>query len=144
MDKNLLLEVKELTTSFKSGDTLFAAVNRVSFTLHAGETIGIVGESGSGKSVTSLSIMRLIPNPPGKITGGEILFHHKDKHSTNLVQLSEEEMRTYRGHQIAMIFQEPMTSLNPVFTCGEQVMEAIVLHKKCSREEARKKNNSTF
>lgn len=144
MDKNLLLEVKDLTTSFKSGDTLFAAVNKVSFSLHAGETIGIVGESGSGKSVTSLSIMRLIPNPPGKITGGEIIFHHKNKQSTNLVQLSEEEMRTYRGHKIAMIFQEPMTSLNPVFTCGEQVMEAILLHKKCSTEEARKKTIALF
>ncbi len=144
MHNKLLLEVKNLTTTFKNGDGLFAAVNRVSFTLHAGETIGIVGESGSGKSVTSLSIMRLIPNPPGKITGGEIIYHHQDGRSTNLVELSEDDMRAYRGHKIAMIFQEPMTSLNPVLTCGEQVMEAIVLHKKLSREEARKKTLLLF
>jgi len=144
MEKKPLLEVKQLTTTFKSGDGLFAAVNDVSFTLHAGETLGIVGESGSGKSVTSLSIMRLIPNPPGKITGGEIIFHLPDGQTTDLVQLSEEGMRSYRGNKIAMIFQEPMTSLNPVLTCGEQVMEAILLHKKCSREEAHKKTLALF
>ncbi len=144
MDKTPLLHVKHLTTTFKSGETLFAAVNDVSFTLHAGETIGIVGESGSGKSVTSLSIMRLIPNPPGKITGGEIIFHHANGQSTDLVQIPEDEMRKYRGNRIAMIFQEPMTSLNPVLSCGEQVMEAILLHKKGSREEARKKTIALF
>ena len=144
MDKTPLLHVKHLTTTFKSGEALFAAVNDVSFTLHAGETIGIVGESGSGKSVTSLSIMRLIPNPPGKITGGEIIFHHGKGQSTDLVQIPEDEMRKYRGNRIAMIFQEPMTSLNPVLSCGEQVMEAILLHKKGSREEARKKTIALF
>jgi peptide/nickel transport system ATP-binding protein len=144
MNKKPLLEVKQLTTTFKSGGTLFHAVDKVSFTLHAGETIGIVGESGSGKSVTSLSLMRLIPNPPGKITGGEIIFHHEDGRTKDLVQLTEEEMRTYRGNKLAMIFQEPMTSLNPVLTCGEQVMEALQLHKKMSVEDARKKTIALF
>ncbi|MCU0359663.1 MAG: ABC transporter ATP-binding protein [Bacteroidia bacterium] len=144
MEKKPLLEVKQLTTTFKTGGVLFHAVDKVSFTLYAGETIGIVGESGSGKSVTSLSLMRLIPNPPGKITGGEIIFHHQDGTARDLVQLSEEEMRTYRGNKLAMIFQEPMTSLNPVLTCGEQVMEAILLHKKGSREDARKKTIALF
>ena len=120
------------------------AVNDVSFTLNRGETIGIVGESGSGKSVTSLSVMRLIPNPPGTISGGEILFHKDDNSSVDLVKLNEKDMRAIRGNDIAMIFQEPMTSLNPVFTCGDQVMEAILLHQKVNKKEAKAKTIALF
>jgi len=119
-----LLEVKNLKTGFRTDDGSFLAVDDVSFKVEAGKTLGIVGESGCGKSVTSLSIMRLIQNP-GKIQGGEILFEGQ-----NLLNKSDEEMRKVRGNEIAMIFQEPMTSLNPVFTCGDQVEEVIRLHKK--------------
>ena len=132
-----LLEFKNLCTDFHTEGTIVKAVNDVSFVLNKGETIGIVGESGSGKSVTSLSAMRLIPSPPGIISGGEIIFH-KDGGSVDLLKLSEDEMRTHRGNDIAMIFQEPMTSLNPVFTCGDQVMEAITLHQNLSTDEAKK------
>jgi peptide/nickel transport system ATP-binding protein len=134
-----LLEVKNLVTQFKSEDEYVKAVNDISFTLHQGETIGIVGESGSGKSVTSLSIMQLIPNPPGKITNGEIIYHTKDNKTVDLVKTDKESMRQYRGNEIAMIFQEPMTSLNPVITCGQQVMEAILLHQKVSKQVARER-----
>lgn len=120
------------------------AVNDISFTLGRGETIGIVGESGSGKSVTSLSVMRLIPNPPGKISGGEIIFHSKEKGAIDLLKLPEKEMRQIRGNEIAMIFQEPMTSLNPVFTCGSQVMEAIMLHQQASKQEAKERTIALF
>ncbi|MDX9731119.1 MAG: ABC transporter ATP-binding protein [Bdellovibrionales bacterium] len=130
-----LLEVKNLKTGFKTDDGHFLAVDDVSFKLEEGKTLGIVGESGCGKSVTSLSIMRLIPNPPGKIEGGEILFNGK-----NLLTLSDEEMRKIRGNDIAMIFQEPMTSLNPVFTVGNQIGEAIELHQKgLSKQQVREK-----
>ncbi len=136
-EKKILLEVKNLVTEFKTDDGIVKAVNDVSFTLHRGETIGIVGESGSGKSVTSLSAMRLIPNPPGRIASGQINFYQKDGSVVDLTKISEEEMRKYRGNEISMIFQEPMTSLNPVFTCGDQVVEAIVLHQKVSKQQAR-------
>ncbi len=136
MEKKLLLEVKNLVTEFKTDDGYMKAVNDVSFTLYRGETIGIVGESGSGKSVTSLSIMRLIPNPPGRIASGQIIYHTKDGKQIDLTKLSEEDMRKYRGNEISMIFQEPMTSLNPVFTCGDQVAEAIMLHQKKTKKEA--------
>jgi len=119
-----LLEVKNLKTGFKTDDGHFLAVDDISFKLEEGKTLGIVGESGCGKSVTALSVMRLIPTPPGKIEGGEILFNSK-----NLLSLSDEEMRKIRGNDIAMIFQEPMTSLNPVFTIGNQIGEAIELHQ---------------
>jgi peptide/nickel transport system ATP-binding protein len=132
-----LLEVRNLVTEFRSDVYDVKAVNDVSFTVHKGRTLGIVGESGSGKSVTSLSAMRLIPSPPGRITGGEIIFHEADGTTTDLLKISEEQMRSYRGNRIAMIFQEPMTSLNPVFTCGDQIIEAIKLHQKVSVEEAR-------
>lgn len=143
-DNEVLLEVKNLITDFKTEDEYIRAVNDISFTLHRGETIGIVGESGSGKSVTSLSVMQLIPNPPGKISGGEILFHTKDKRVIDLTKISAKEMRGLRGNDIAMIFQEPMTSLNPVIKCGEQVMEAIMLHQKISRRAARVKTIELF
>lgn len=136
MEKKLLLEVKNLVTEFKTEEGLMRAVNDVSFDVYRGETIGIVGESGSGKSVTSLSIMRLIPNPPGRIASGQIIYHTPDGKKVDLVTLSEDEMRQYRGNEISMIFQEPMTSLNPVFTCGDQVVEAIMLHQKKNKAEA--------
>lgn len=133
----LLLDVKNLVTEFKTDSGIVKAVNDVSFTLNKGETIGIVGESGSGKSVTSLSIMRLIPNPPGRIAGGQILYNTRDGKQVDLAKIADRDMRHYRGNEIAMIFQEPMTSLNPVFTCGNQVMEAILLHQKVSKQQAK-------
>ncbi len=136
MSSRTLLEIKNLVTEFHTEEESVKAVNDVSFTLNKGETIGIVGESGSGKSVTSLSVMRLIPNPPGKIAGGEILFHTEEG-VVDLVQATEKEMRGYRGNEIAMIFQEPMTSLNPVYTCGDQVTEAIILHQKVNKKDAK-------
>ncbi|MFM8280716.1 MAG: ABC transporter ATP-binding protein [Bacteroidota bacterium] len=132
-----LLEVKDLVTEFRSEDRVHQAVRSISFTVNRGKTLGIVGESGSGKSVTSLSVMRLIPNPPGRIASGSILFHEDDGSTTELLTLPEETMRTYRGNRISMIFQEPMTSLNPVFKCGDQIMEAIMLHEKVNKEVAR-------
>tara|TARA_B100000214_G_scaffold374342_1_gene356805 strand:- start:111 stop:1880 length:1770 start_codon:yes stop_codon:yes gene_type:complete len=131
-----LLEFKNLTTEFHTDGEIVKAVDNISFTLNKGETIGIVGESGSGKSVTSLSAMQLIPSPPGIISGGEIIFHKNDSEKIDLLALNTEEMRSYRGNDIAMIFQEPMTSLNPVFTCGDQVMEAIMLHQNMNKKEA--------
>ncbi len=144
MEKEILLQVKNLVTEFKSDGELIKAVNDISFTLHKGETIGIVGESGSGKSVTSLSIMQLIPNPPGRVSGGEILYHSKKDGIKNLRSLPSKQMRSYRGNEIAMIFQEPMTSLNPVYSCGEQVIEAILLHQKISKKDAKLKTLSLF
>jgi oligopeptide/dipeptide ABC transporter ATP-binding protein len=126
-----LLEVKNLRTHFPSRAGLVRAVDDVSFYLDRGELLGLVGESGCGKSMTALSIMRLIA-PPGKIVDGEILFDGKD-----LLKLSDAEMREMRGDDIAMIFQDPMTSLNPVFTVGEQIGEALRLHRKMSHKEAR-------
>ncbi len=136
-ERKLLLEVKNLVTEFNTEEGSVQAVKGISFTLYRGETIGIVGESGSGKSVTSLSIMRLIPSPPGKITSGEVIYHTKDGKQVDLLKISEEEMRKYRGNDISMIFQEPMTSLNPVFTCGDQVMEAILLHQNVNVKRAK-------
>lgn len=144
MQKEVLLDVHQLVTEFQVEDERIRAVDGVSFKLHKGETIGIVGESGSGKSVTSLSIMQLIPNPPGRVSGGQILYHSKDEGVVNLRDLAPEKMRSYRGNEIAMIFQEPMTSLNPVYTCGDQVIEAIVLHQKVSKKEAKKKALQLF
>jgi peptide/nickel transport system ATP-binding protein len=144
MNSEVLLEVKNLVTDFKTETDYIRAVDNISFTLNKGETIGIVGESGSGKSVTSLSVMQLIPNPPGKITGGNIIFHTKDHRAIDLTKISEREMRALRGNDIAMIFQEPMTSLNPVIKCGEQVMEAIMLHQKVSRRMARLRTLELF
>lgn len=129
-----LLSVKNLKTYFRTDDGVIPAVNDISFDLNSGGTIGIVGESGCGKSVTSLSIMGLIPQPPGEIVGGEIWFDGKD-----LLKLSEAEMRDVRGKDISMIFQEPMTSLNPVFTIGYQISEAVMEHEDVSAEDAREK-----
>ena len=124
-----LLEIQNLITEFRTENETVNAINNISFSVFAGETVGIVGESGSGKSVTALSAMKLIPSPPGKITAGKILYNSLYKGVVDLTKISEKEMRELRGNEIAMIFQEPMTSLNPVFTCGEQVMEAILEHK---------------
>ena len=140
----ILLDVKNLVTEFKTENGTLRAVDDVSFSVNKGEVIGIVGESGSGKSVTSLSIMRLIPNPPGKIIGGEINYYRDGKTPINLVNIPDEQMREFRGNEISMIFQEPMTSLNPVFTCGNQVMEAIMLHQKVSKKEAEAKTLDLF
>ncbi|HQO31955.1 MAG TPA: ABC transporter ATP-binding protein [Chitinophagales bacterium] len=140
----LLLEVKNLVTEFNTENGLVKAVDDVSFHVNKGEVIGIVGESGSGKSVTSLSIMRLIPNPPGKIAGGQINYYRNGGTPVDLVKVSDAEMRSYRGNEISMIFQEPMTSLNPVFTCGNQVVEAIMLHQKVSKKEAEAKTLELF
>ncbi len=144
MTKEALLEVRNLTTEFRTDDEIVKAVNDISFTLHKGETIGIVGESGSGKSVTSLSIMRLIQDPPGKITSGEIIFHSKTGTTPDLAKLPEKEMRKFRGNEIAMIFQEPMTSLNPVYTCGNQVMEALILHQRLFKADAKARTIQLF
>jgi peptide/nickel transport system ATP-binding protein len=135
--ENPILEIKNLVTSFQSSDKTIKAVNDVSFTLHKNEIIGIVGESGSGKSVTSLSIMGLIPNPPGEITGGEILLTKSDGETVDTIGLNKDELQKIRGKEVSMIFQEPMTSLNPVFTCGDQVIETILLHQNLSKKEAK-------
>ncbi|HEX8888282.1 MAG TPA: ABC transporter ATP-binding protein [Pyrinomonadaceae bacterium] len=127
-----LLEVRDLQTQFQTRAGLVRAVDGVSFYVDRGELLGIVGESGCGKSITALSIMRLIA-PPGKIVNGEILFEER-----NLLAFSDEQMRAIRGDDIAMIFQDPMTSLNPVFTVGEQIAEALRLHRKLSRYDARR------
>ena len=127
-----LLEVKDLQTHFFTDDGVVRAVDGVSYTLNAGETLAVVGESGSGKSVTSLSILRLVAMPPGRIVGGSIRFRGRD-----LLQLSQDEMRAIRGKEISMIFQEPMTSLNPVYTCGDQIAEVVELHEKASKSAAR-------
>lgn len=126
-----LVELRGLKTVFRTEDGQVPAVNGVSFHVSRGETLGVVGESGCGKSVTSLSIMRLIPSPPGKIVEGQILFEGQD-----LLQKTEAQMRKIRGNEISMIFQEPMTSLNPVYTIGDQIAEAIELHQGLSHKEA--------
>lgn len=129
-----LLEVKNLRTYFDSDDGVVKAVDGVDFAVDAGETIGIVGESGCGKSVTSMSILRLIPQPPGRIADGEVIFE-----GTDLTKVSEEEMLNIRGNDISMIFQEPMTSLNPVFTVGFQISEALILHQNMKEDQAKER-----
>jgi len=127
-----LLELDDLHTVFHTDDGLVPAVTGVSFEVKEGETLGLVGESGCGKSVTALSVLRLIPTPPGEITAGEIRLRGQ-----SLLQLPEDDMRRLRGNEISMIFQEPMTALNPVYTVGDQIMEAIRLHQKVGKDEAR-------
>lgn len=129
--QDTILEVKNLQTHFFSDRGVIKAVDGVDFKVNKGETLGIVGESGCGKSITSLSIMRLIDSPPGKIVGGEVFFKGE-----NLLALSEEKMRNIRGNEISMIFQEPMTSLNPVYSVGEQIAESIRIHQKLDRKKA--------
>jgi len=132
-----LVEIQNLRTHFFTEEGVVKAVDDVSLTIPKGKTLGLVGESGCGKSVTAMSVIRLI-SPPGRIVSGSVKFHDEKK-SVELTQLSEPEMRKYRGSKIAMIFQEPMTSLNPVFTIGSQITEGILLHQKVSKAEARKK-----
>ena len=129
------LEVERLQTYFYTRRGIVKAVDDVSFSLGRGETLGIVGESGCGKSITALSIMRLVPNPPGRIIGGQIRMDGR-----NLLDVDEEEMRNIRGNDISMIFQEPMTSLNPVITIGRQISEALILHQGMSKSEALEKS----
>jgi peptide/nickel transport system ATP-binding protein len=131
MAQDSLLEIRDLVVEFRTEHGVVRAVDGVSFEIPRGKTLGVVGESGCGKSVTALSIMRLIPDPPGRIMGGPITHSGK-----NLLDLEESEMRDIRGNAISMIFQEPMTSLNPVFTAGDQVAEAIRLHQNKSRKAA--------
>ncbi|MGH7473630.1 MAG: ABC transporter ATP-binding protein, partial [Candidatus Methylomirabilales bacterium] len=131
MRNGSLLTIQDLQTHFFTGEGVVRAVDGVTLSVRPGETLGLVGESGCGKTVTALSILRLVPDPPGRIVGGTICFDGRD-----LLRLPEEEMRSIRGCAISMIFQEPMTSLNPVFTVGEQVAEGIRHHQKVSRREA--------
>ena len=129
-----LLQVKNLQTQFNTEEGVVHAVDGVTYDVEEGETLGLVGESGCGKSVSALSILRLIPNPPGKIVGGEIIFEGHD-----ILKMSEEEVRHIRGNRIAMVFQEPMTSLNPVLTIGRQLTEALELHLKMDNSQARRR-----
>jgi peptide/nickel transport system ATP-binding protein len=134
-----LLEINELTISFQGEK----AIDNISLKIHRGETLGIVGESGSGKSLTSLAIMRLL-SKQAQLDTGNIVLHLKDKEKTELTELSEKELRKLRGNHIAMIFQEPMTSLNPVMRCGKQVSEVLLLHKNLSKKEAKEKTLQLF
>ena len=127
-----ILEVKGLKTYFYTEEGVLPGVDGLDFTLEQGKVLAIVGESGCGKSVTSLSILRIVQSPPGRIIAGEILYNGKD-----LLKLSERDMRKIRGNDISMIFQEPMTSLNPVFTVGQQIMESLTLHQGMTKKQAR-------
>lgn len=134
MTDDVILQVKDLKTYFKLDEGLLKAVDGVSFDLRKGETLGIVGESGSGKSVTNLAIMKLIPTPPGRIAGGQVIFDGKD-----LVTMTENEIREIRGNKISMIFQDPMTSLNPFLRISTQMIETIVLHQGLDKKAAKEK-----
>lgn len=133
-DEDIILQVKGLQTYFKTDAGILKAVDGVSFDVHRGETVGLVGESGCGKSVTNLSIMKLVPSPPGKVVGGEVLYE-----GTDILKLPEKQLRTIRGNKISMIFQDPMTSLNPFLRISTQMIETIMLHQKVTKKEAREK-----
>lgn len=128
---DVILEIKDLCVQFSTAEGTVQAINHLNYTLHKGEKLGIVGESGSGKSVSSLAIMQLIPNPPGKITAGEIIYKNED-----IIKKSERQMEKIRGNEISMIFQEPMTSLNPILKCGSQIAESLQLHRGMKKKEA--------
>src|ERR671912_2051157 len=130
-DDKSLLQVRDLNIGFDTSRGLVRPVRDVSFSIFPGQTVALVGESGCGKSVTAMSILRLIPSPPGKVLGGQVMYQDRD-----LLRLSEKEMRSVRGREIAMIFQEPMTSLNPVYTIGEQIVEAVTLHQGVGTRQA--------
>lgn len=139
--RNVIVQVRDLAVQFSTMQGDVPAVNGVSFDVHAGKTLGIVGESGCGKSVTAQSILRLLPDPPARILSGEILFQRRNGDMIDLVKLPPkgQEMRSIRGNEIAMIFQEPMTSLTPAYTVGEHIMEAIKLHQGVDKREAKKR-----
>ena len=132
-----VLTVKNLCTQFQTSNGIVKAIDGVSLTVGPAEIVALVGESGCGKSVTAFSIMQLIASPPGKIASGEVIFQGQD-----LLRLTPKEMQQVRGNGIGMIFQEPMTSLNPVFTCGEQIAETIILHQHLSKKEAKQKKQN--
>lgn len=139
-----LLEIKDLSLEFVAESGTVTALKNIHFTVNKGEVVALVGESGSGKSVTSLSILQLIPAPPARYTSGQVLFSPDGKEVTDLLQQHKNNLQAVRGNQVAMIFQEPMTSLNPVLTCGQQVMEALLRHKKISKSAAREKTIRWF
>lgn len=141
---NALLAIKDLQVSFRTQETEQRALLGISFGIQQGQTVAVVGESGSGKSVTSLSILQLLPQPPAIYKNGEILFYQKNGAIINLLKASAKQLQQIRGNEIAMVFQEPMSSLNPVFTCGSQVTEAIRLHQKVNKEEAKKRTLELF
>ena len=138
------MQVKNLDVSFADRESQMRAVRNIDFSLHKGESIGIVGESGSGKSVTALSIMNLLNTPPAKINSGNILFKSKSYGNIDMLSTDDDKLRSIRGNEIAMIFQEPMTSLNPVFTCGNQVMEVLKVHSGLTHEQALDKTRQLF
>ena len=131
MDDKTILEIKDLTVYYNTSDAVVKAVNGISFKMNKGEAIGLVGETGAGKTTTALSIMQLVPDPPGKIMSGEILYEGE-----NLITMPEAKKREFRGNKISMIFQDPMTALNPVISVGDQISEVIRLHEKISRKDA--------
>lgn len=139
-----LLQINNLSLQFHTETGITDAVRNISFNVNRGEIVAIVGESGSGKSVTALSVLQLLPSPPATYTSGQILFSENESQPVNLLTLPENELRQLRGSQISMIFQEPMTSLNPVFTCGNQVMEAILLHENISSKQAKERTIALF
>lgn len=139
-----LLRIENLTVEFHNNETVTRALNGISFSVNRGEIMALVGESGSGKSVSSLSVLRLLPTPPARYKTGSILFSRDGQQAEDLLQKNKRELQAIRGNQIAMIFQEPMTSLNPVLTCGDQVMEALLLHRKLDPAEAKKQVTGWF
>jgi peptide/nickel transport system ATP-binding protein len=141
---NHLLEIRNLQIAFAAEDGLQKAVHGISFSINKGEVVAVVGESGSGKSITALSVLRLLPSPPAMYPTGEILFQQKNGEPIDLLQALPKQMQNIRGNEIAMIFQEPMSSLNPVIKCGEQVIEAIQLHQRVSKKEAKQKTIALF
>ncbi len=142
--KSPLLQVKDLSVDFVTDSASSSAVKNISFEINRGETVAIVGESGSGKTVTSLSVLQLLPSPPAKYKSGQILFSENGESQSDLLKLNENELRKIRGNKISMIFQEPMTSLNPVKTCGSQVIEAMRIHQHISEKNAREKTIELF
>ncbi|HYE55471.1 MAG TPA: ABC transporter ATP-binding protein, partial [Chitinophagaceae bacterium] len=139
-----LLSISDLSVQFETEASVTEAVRNVSFDVNRGEIVAVVGESGSGKSVTALSILQLLPSPPARYTSGKILFSGDGKAGTDLLKLGTPALRKLRGSEISMIFQEPTTSLNPVFTCGNQVMEVIQLHEKISSNAAKDRTIALF
>ena len=132
-----LLSIQDLSVQFVSGKETTEAVKNITLSVYRGEIVALVGESGSGKSVTSLSILQLLPSPPAKYASGKILFTNKQEKAIDLLRLGSKELQSIRGNHISMIFQEPMTSLNPVISCGKQVMEALLQHNNLNKAEAK-------